>query len=789
MKRVIMIFLGGLVASTATDAMAQADTATIHDPASSSEPEDASSATSQGLEDIVVTAQRREENLQRVPVTVTALTSNTLERSGIINIRNLQAAVPGLVSLQVSNNFVPFIRGVGTNQTSAGSESSVAVYIDGVYQSAKTANLMDLNNIERIEVLKGPQGTLFGRNATGGAISITTRDPGQILTASAEMSYGRFDEKRFRGYLAGPISDGVSASVAVAARRSDGFIKDILNGGDSAPVKNWVAMGKLKAELGDRFAVSFSASHDRQNDPTFASGHVKNGTLSLGESRGFLVSHDPREAAQNGPVSTADVTRLTARADYEFDSVKLVSITGGIRGKAYTFFDADHSSGPLLHTALDSSSRQFSQEIQLQSVGGGPLTWIVGAYYLSSRDSYDTLASEIGVPNPVRPADLNFPGAAINAISSSVFAKSGSVFAQGTYEISAGTRITGGIRYTREKKRIDGDSFRFLPIVGTDRTVRPPNAEFGADGLVFTTVPTNAIDAEKTWSKPTWRIAIDHEFNPGIMGYVSYTRGFKSGAYNAGDIRPSQTPVNPENIDAYEAGLKTELFQRRLRLNASVFHYKFTDVQVAYIVGSTSVVQNAAAGRYFGVDVDLTAAPIDGLLVNAGLNLLDSKFTSFAAAPLTLPNVAASCPVGAPAVTAAQAQQIAAMTPTGGNCSYQLDARGQDAIIAPKLTANIGFDYSVPVGRHRLSFASSLYYNDGYFFNPGSPISKVRPFETLTAAVTLTAPDDAYFLRVWGENLTNDVHSGVILPNGQVFSEVSVAPVRYGFTVGFKFGS
>ena len=744
-----------------------------------------------GLDEIIVTAQRRAENLQDVPISVTAVTAETLTASGVSDTTALQVAAPGLVTFQTANNFSPFIRGVGTNQTASGSEASVALYIDGVYQGPKPGNVMDLGAIERVEVLKGPQGTLFGRNATGGAINIITKDPVADPQISAELGYGRFDERTVRSYATGAITDTLLASVSFSGQWSDGYIRDVFRGKNQAPAESLNGMLKLKWIPNDRLTATLTGAYSYVDDPTFMSAHAEPGTLSTAASLGFLAPTGPREAATSpeDAISTVKTWRTTLNVNYDLGGVDLISITGYVHMDAYNFFDLDSSPANILHLSTGQLGRQFSQELQLQKTDG-PFRWIAGLYYLKFRDGYDKFPKpyllQQNLPAEFRPSDL-VPGTLALARSAIVTTDTGSIFGQATYDVLDATRLTAGLRYSIEKKTVEGTQFL---INGTPPAGGGVELAAGSGGL-FGATPNATVDLSKTFKKLTWRLAIDHDFADGIMGYASYTRGFKSGSLNAGIISNTQVPVNPEVIDAFEIGLKSELFDRKLRVNIAAFYYDYQDIQVSLVTaGSTSVTENAAAARLYGLDLDFIAAPTSQLTIRGGINLLDSKYKKYESAALFLPRTAAACPSGAAAqVTLDQARAIAALPQRGGNCTYRLNASGSNLIIAPKLTANIGFDYDMPVGESRLTLSSSLYYNDGFDTAAGGIFAHVRGYETLTASATWTGPDDRYFVRLWGRNLTNDIHPELILPLATTFQEVSSMPRSYGVTVGFKFGA
>ena len=756
-------------------------------------------ASIEKVEEIVVTAQRRSENLQDVPITVAVLTDSTLNNSGALNTANLQLAVPGLVNTQTSNTFLPYIRGVGSSASGAGNESSVSVYIDGVYQGSKSGNLMELVNIERVEVLKGPQGTLFGRNATGGAINIITRDPLDVPEFSVEAGYGRFDEKRVRSYASTPLTDSLAVSAAFAGRWDNGYVRNLVTGRGQNPVSNETVTAKLVWKPSDVFTARLSAAYTHVSDPTFSADHVQPGTVSVAESRGFRVAHGPRDALLSIDESVQKISswRGALNLAYDAGAVRLTSISGYNRSKMYTFGDSDVSAASIAQLSYGGFAEQFTQELQVSSIDPGPLEWVAGLYYIDFDDGHGGAprdnSSQSGVPNPVRPTDLLLPGASVTAANSVVKTKSGSIFGQATYKISPRTRITLGLRYTAETKSVVGRSYRYVAVAGTpDSGVPLSNGVLQNDGLVFGTVPLASMDIRKTWKRLTWRAAIDHRFSDDLMGYASYSRGFKGGAYAPANVNPLQQPVNPETLDAFEVGFKSEWFDRRLRLNASAFYYDYKNIQLVLVSPEgRALLQNAASAQIHGLDADFVAVPARNLTIRGGVSLMDSKYKNYPNAQLYLPNVAeTACSATPRNVTLSQAREIARGTPTGGNCAYSLIASGLDMIVSPTFTANLGGEYSLNIGDDgsRILLTGSLYHNSGYDLAPGGIFTHVDDYQSLAASITFFGPDDRYHIRLWGENLTNNLRSVSILPTPQAFREVNARPLSVGIAVGFKLG-
>jgi len=809
-----LIAVGAVLAASA----AQAQSAPPHE-----------AAVSGGLTEIVVTAQKRAENLQKVPIAITAVTSDALTASGSYNVLDLEKVAPGLQVYQTGSAVLPFLRGVGSNQSTNGFESPIAVYVDGIYKANKSGNNFDLANIERIEVLKGPQGTLFGRNATGGAINIITKDPGDRLELDVEGGYGRFNEKRAKLYAAGPITDTLSGSVSYTGRWDRGYIYNTYLDIHANPARNQVVMGKLVWKPDEDLTIKLSGSYFDHDDATFLSPHNVAGTIAKGsDPTGF--NNDPALPSTTVPgvlvpigapvpVTNYDnyVSRndhkarvhtsgynITLNVNYDLGAVRLVSLTGYMKDQSFSLSNSDISESILALSGSGQPAKEISQEFQIQSNDDGPLKWMGGLYYMYFREGFaapgNNFISGSNVPIPIRPSDLlpEFGGSGagrVTAFSSNVFTDAYAAFAQASYDITPELQFTAGIRYNTESKRVSGSLYNYIAVPGTTNENQDLyETALGGDGLVFDTANFIDLNAKKKFSKLTWRLALDYKVTPDAMVYASFNRGFKSGTFNPSVFTGPQAgvPVNPEVLDAYEVGFKTELFDRRVRLNGAAFYYDYSNLQVGLITSAgVTTVQNAASARLYGLDLDLTVAATDHLTLRGAINLLDTKYKNYGNAQIFLPRTTATatCPTGAAVqITPAQAQAIAGQPKMAGACSYSFDASGQDLIFAPKFTANVGVDYNIPLGEARVMLSGSFYYNDGYDIVPGGFFGHINSYESASLSATYYAPDDRYYIGLWGDNLTNDHHPIYISPQSAGFQEVSARPVSYGIRIGFKLG-
>jgi outer membrane receptor protein involved in Fe transport len=693
----------------------------------------ASPSSPEQVEDIIVTAQRRSENLQRVPIAITALSSNRLTTAGVTTTAALPSIVPSL-SLGNSVGFIqPRIRGVGNSSAGAGIENSVAIYVDGVYISSSPGSLLSLNNIERVEVLKGPQGTLFGRNATGGLIQIITKDPGQTFNGSADISYGNYDTIRGEDYIGGPISSNLAADLAVSiGHQGDGYGKNLTTGQDIYRTAHDVDMrSKLVWDLGPtKIHASFDYSDILNNDPqpkeiagTFSSFYPT--TLSY---------PSPWDARLNGNIFRHIKTGgVSLKVEHDFGGVTLSSISAYRRTEVQNAFDADGTPSPAIFRTYISRDNQYSQEFQLSSPSSGRFQWVAGAYlyYLTSGYVPGQVFTDVhGAPLPSQILTTD--------VDSTTTSFAG--YAQATYEILPRTHLTAGFRYTYEKRE----------LTGTLGTFGPGNA------AVVTSLPHKEV----TFDTPTWRISLDHEFNSNVMGYLSYNRGFKSGGYNG--QAPTSPAYQPEYLDAYEGGLKTTLFDRTLRLNVSGFYYNYRDIQVNTFVGATPIIYNGARAEMYGLDGDFDWVVNDHVSFNGGVTLLHDRFTSFPNAVVTV------------------------VQPGGHTTTVEGSATGNRLPFAPDAVFNLGVDLKGEVSDTPVELSVQNQYNTGYYGQPDNYL-KQGAYDLLSATLSVKPRGTPLTISAYGSNLLNKAVA-VFLSSGTTGQTIAYgAPRTYGMRLAVKF--
>jgi iron complex outermembrane recepter protein len=675
------------------------------------------------LEEIVVTAQKRSENLQDVPIAISALTSNDLVARGFTEPADLSAVVPGFQFSMEGANGAPYIRGVGSLLGNPTDESSVATYIDGIYLASPTANFADFNtlDLERVEVLKGPQGTLFGRNATGGVIQLITRDPSNTAALEANVGYGRFDTVSSELYANTPITDKIAFNVAADYHdQGTGWGHNVLTGADTYKDRAFSVRSKLQMRPDDATVITLAADISRYNSVGLDYQHLPVAPFIDGvpDTIGpYNIRYDGEQLFGN------DSYGASLHIQRDLDAVRLENITAYRWANAVNNFDYDQTPLPIVGVFTASSQRNLSEEIHLLSPTGAKLQWMAGYFFFDGRGG-DSPFSETGTA--VAPfARLNIKGL--------VKDRSSSLFGQATAEIFAATRLTLGLRYTWERQEMDQLYYSNLGLLGSPYN---PRQSFG---------------------KATWRAALEHTFAPGILGYISDNRGIKSGGFNI--LAPSGAPgYHPEILDAYEIGLKTEFLDKRVRLNSSAFWYQYRDLQVSDVVNAQETTNNAAKARIRGFDVDAQFAATDALSLSLTAGYLDARYQAFPGA------------IGFPL--------------SGGTVVF--DATGRRMIHAPLFSGSLTVDYRFTTAVGALTASVTGTYSGRYYEGPDDRLYQPG-YGLLNASLLWQDPSARYNIRVWGKNLTNKLYFAQATESGLTDSILYASPRTYGVTLGVRF--
>lgn len=725
-----------------------------------------------GVEDIIVTAQRRSERLQDVPIAVSAASAETLKASGLNNTEQLATLVPGLVVTKQRVSSAPYLRGVGTQNVAVGDEPNVATYVDGVYMASNAVVAFDLNNIERIEVLRGPQGTLFGRNATGGLIQVITRAPSQDTSVEGSVAYENYNTFRGNLYVTTGLAENLAIDLALTGtHQGNGYGKQIYTNADVYYKRSWGGRSKLQWTPSDATTVTLAGDYSENYSDIGKTRGIICGTITVNGTNAAGAIVDPGTPSSCGFYDAQD--SLTDRSSliksagasltifHDFGGISLTSTSAYRYSFAHYVTDTD-AGRPIVSTIdLLEHTDTLQQEFLLQGKTGG-LGYNAGIFLFFADGRHDPLLKRnVYQTSPLTNVDE------ITRNRTYSYAP----FAQLTYDFGQGTSITGGLRYTSDRREFLG------------RKVADP---YTPEPFVFNPGATLfSQDEATTYEKLTWRGSIDHRFSPEVLVFGSISRGFKSGVYNSTSVGTAATnpPVRPETLDAYEIGLKTDLFDRQLRFNLTGFHYDYKDIQLFAITGATAFLVNAAAGRINGVDVETVFQPklsFGDLTITANASFLDAKYESFPNAQFFYPRPAAAC---GPATSPNPSSTTGA--PTGGNLQCTGDASGHDMIKAPKFTLSTSVNYVVPVGENKLALNATWSHNSGYFFDPDSRLAQ-KAFELINAQVGFTFAE-RFTLRAYMRNILDTRWIPAVQTSTLTDSFIPGDPRTYGVAFDFKF--
>jgi iron complex outermembrane receptor protein len=536
-----------------------------------------SSPSTSELAEVVVTAQKRSERLQDVPLAVSAITPEVLAEAGVTSTADLASVVPGLTYTRTANVGSPYLRGVGSNQVDPSSESSVSVYVDDVYIPVPQASLFSLGDIEQIEVLKGPQGTLFGRNATGGVIHIHTRDPQQDPLAEATLTYANYDDISASVYGTTGLSPNIAADFYGSyENQGDGWGHNLTYGTPTyIQAKNnydmrskWLididSLTKVRLEADYSHNVSINPLQKPQDTRSPIDGSTYPGRYNT------LNGNSDNDRVDTGGVSI--------RIDRELNWAGISSITAYRHTSVQYDLDNDITALPIADADLAEYASDVSQEFQLSSQKESALKWIIGAFYFAGRGSLDPLALNGTVAIPFDEQRTT----------------SEAGYGQLTVPLGSAYNATVGLRYTNEDQSY--------------------------------TLPAASVLKSQRFDKLTYRVAFDHHFTDDIMMYVSQNRGFKSGGFNL--LAPGNA-YEPETLDASEVGLKTMFFDRRVTVNLAGFYYDYRDIQLSLPEPQSSIITNAARARIEGAELSVEIRPVSEWVISAGASFQHGYFVDY----------------------------------------------------------------------------------------------------------------------------------------------------------------
>lgn len=572
------------------------------------------------LSEVVVTARKREESLQDTPISVTAITSSDLESRGITRLDDLSGAAPSLgwqaspAGGSSTANF--YIRGVGQFDFIATSDQSVGLYLDGVYLPRSIGAALDVVDVERIEILRGPQGTLFGRNTIGGAVQVITQGPSSKFEGSVEVTGGSRDHADLKAHVNLPLGDSAALRLSVATLNQDGYGERLLTGQSTGNVHNQAVRGQFRWVPGEPWEILLSADASRRR------GHAGAETLlSNDDSNAFLALYNNTVLAPQGFPRISAANFVTGKPGYTWagsanidnydtrgasatvhwsggDAFEVKSISAWRSLKSATAFDFDGSPYPLLDQAVGVEQHQLSEELQLSGkTADARLNWLTGLYYFREDVTENDVASLLAPITRTGPGTYDFSVQGLGfgyTTYLSQITDSWALYGQASWQLAARLSLTAGLRYTLDQKE--------LTSANTGAVTRGPNT------------------VSDTWGAATPKLGLDYKLDPNKLLYISASEGYRSGGFNGREtVAVKPDAYNPEHLWAYETGFKSDLLERRLRLNLAAYYYDYRDKQGSELrPDATVTVGNIGRVALYGAEFEVTAVPLHGLQLSLG---------------------------------------------------------------------------------------------------------------------------------------------------------------------------
>ncbi len=621
--------------------------------ASPAQAQEADAAAEPAAVEIVVTAQRRTERVQDVPIAVSVLSGDSIAPGRVATAEDLTGNIIGLQLDRVfqSSNPTIFLRGVGVNDYNPASSGAVGVVIDDVFLNSSVGQLFAVYDVDRLEVLRGPQGTLFGRNTTGGLLNFVTRRPTFTTQGNISATYGRFDQFYVDAALGGPIiGDTVAGRVSVSYKRRDGWIRNLVDGRLQNDVDSLAGRVQLLFEPTETLSINLKAEGGRSRATAYRG--KQGGTFNPAANRpctgeevlqlttcinpltGLGETANLNEARTNVLDNFENLDTYGGRlsVDWDIGGATLTAITAYVWNRRELNQDQDMSAAEIISSPLwRERARQFSQEVRLASAGDTDFRWIVGAFYLNEDLESFTNFQFLGEFNPTPGQPFFDPANSIIGLGRRYTQKTDStaLFAQVDWEAVPDLTLTAGFRYTWDTKDLTFITFAG-PVGAPGGEVVPTVGLLDADPASFAV--DDPIVTQDNFNRPTWRLAAAYKASADTLLYASYNRGFRSGGRNSGALTaPIEfSRVDAERNDAFEVGVKTDLVGRLLRINTAAFYYDYKDLQVFTLEPGNPVpfqrLQNADA-RIFGVETEVTARPTDGLVLEGGVAYLNTEYT------------------------------------------------------------------------------------------------------------------------------------------------------------------
>jgi len=730
----------------------------------------ASDAIPSALEEIVVSATKREESLQRVPVSVNAISGEQLKQSGVVRLQDMQ--LPSLTVQEGGIGNSVFIRGIGSG-INPGFEQSAGTYVDGIYRGRAQQSRAPLFDVERVELLRGPQTTLFGKNSVAGAINVKSAKPTSTPSGYVTGTYDfELEQTDLEGAISGPLSDRVRGRLSGRALSADGFVENLTIGGGEPSRDDLSVRGQLEVDATDNLVATLKAEvseFDKEgrgieiyNERPATTGPFTGLTyaqiLSALGSDSSVLNNTLDYRRSGGPETSNNKSEEYALTlDWQLGGGTLTSITGFSTYAFDELCDCDFTGANVFNVGLDEDFDQLSQEIRFASTQGNTLDYIVGAYYedteLKYRDSILVDGGSLLVPL-INGATQSQAGTLIgNTSTPRVFGQEGtgtSAFGRLTWNATDVLHLNFGLRAAYEKKEATRDltiaAIDGTPLAGIQAVVAP---------LVYASVfnlRPHSLSGKRDGWKTMPSFSVQYDLADDVMGYLSYVQGFKSGGFDARSNNPTSPPATgcsgpntcvgsfefeDEDSQSYEAGLKSRFADDRAELNLAYYYTDFKDLQVSTFDGVLGFnVSNAGAAEIQGAELDGRWKVADSLMLRGSLAWTDFEYKEFVG----------QCYIG--------------QTPDapGQNCDYA----GKTNIFVPDLAGSVALDWIVNLGSTlQLTTTLETVYSGAYYPQATlDPATKQDSYAKFNARVALSPNDGNWEIALLGRNLTDETVTG-----------------------------
>jgi iron complex outermembrane receptor protein len=694
------------------------------------------------LDEVIVTAQRRVTAIQDTPLAINAVGGEEMAARQITDLESLSAALPN-VNFGRNVGFARIaIRGIGLDTTTTGQEGRVAYHLDGVYISRPSATGGTFFDIDRVEVVRGPQGTLYGRNATAGAINVITNDPTDFVEGFVRTTVGNYNLVTAEGAVGGPIAGPFSGRVAGQFVKRDGYGRNLFLNEDQDDADTQSLRGKLRFAPAETFDVVISADYHSEDDHNYTYHYLgagKPGVTPLGQRLGGSTADDPRDGYSDSPTMNRRTFRgLAAVANWELPWATLTSVSGFRDSRVRWSSDQDNTEVAVTVFNMVERSKQYTQELRLAgdySRGN----WLVGGYYFKEdifgfNDFTPMTRAVVGGPNTL--ARGLFYGGDIEA-------ESYAVFGQFDFDITDALTLTLGARYSDETKDVNEFTTRLDVVTAA---TAPPVIRATQQA----SVSTDSVSP---------RVGLQYEISPDAMVYVSYSKGFKSGGFNLGAINAA---YEPEELASYELGLKADWLDGRLRTNVSAFNYQYDNLQVQKVVGAAVQVLNAASAEIRGIEAEFKALATERIEFGLDISLLDSEYMDFS--------------------TSDPARAELGLIDLSGNQLSQ----------APDYTVSASAQYTLPTSVGEFRFRAESRWVDRVFFSPFNVVETSQDASNkINLFVNYAHPGGQWTASAFVRNLTDED----TVASSQVSASLFAFPVlgalepprTFGFELGYSF--